>query len=38
MEDELNIYANERQPQMKIMHPKTINIETMVVSPPGNLV
>jgi hypothetical protein len=33
MEDYLNILANGRQPQKKIMQPKTIKIETMVVAP-----
>ena len=32
LEYDLNILANGRQPQKKIMQPKTIKIETMVVA------
>ena len=36
MKDDLNILANVRQPQKKIMQPKTIKIKTMVdVAPLG---
>ena len=33
MEYDLNILANGRQPQKKIMQPKTIKIKTLVVAP-----
>jgi hypothetical protein len=33
MENDLNILANGRQPNKKIMQPKTIKIKTMVVAP-----
>ena len=33
LKDSLNIVANGRQPQKKIMQPKTIEIKTMVVAP-----
>ena len=33
MEDDLNILANGRQPQNKIMQPETIKIKTMVLAP-----
>ena len=33
MEDNLNILANGRQPQRKIMQPETIKIKTIVVAP-----
>ena len=33
MEDDLNFLENGRQPQKKIMQPKTIKIKTMVVAP-----
>ena len=33
MEYDLNILANGRQPQKKIMQPETIKIKTIVVAP-----
>jgi hypothetical protein len=33
IEEDLKIFANGRQPQKKIMQPKTIKIKTMVVAP-----